>query len=306
MTVPPEKIAFVDIYPPIGIARVGDSDEYYLGPEIPGVEPIQKNGFKDSQHRIKKQAVRFRVYAYGEDSQLLGELTDGKEYALEWTVHVANKKAAWVKFRGRYEDEEWNLRNPEVQPWPKNTEPTYEYTDQRDQLIIDSGEQRVSKISQQPVPLQGQFCNARPDEKKEPVDVNLGSLLTDEHGRLVFLPSNGDSFCTRDSNRHPDLESEMDNNDWVDSTCDGTVKVAVKSHESPETKIKLRNKATIITAPPKFTPGIQSVTSLLDLIEDIYENQDRKEDYKGCILSLGRTFMPHLGMVCAMPPLNLV
>lgn len=74
MTFKPEDIDFVDIFPPIGIARVGgrlrpkspqvlcltiyltDSDEWYVGPEVPGVGPIPDGGFKDSQHRIKKQA----------------------------------------------------------------------------------------------------------------------------------------------------------------------------------------------------------------------------------------------------------
>ncbi|CAE6501242.1 unnamed protein product, partial [Rhizoctonia solani] len=51
----PEDIAYADIYPPINVARVGDSDKYFIGSEVPGVEPIPEGGFKDEDQKIKKQ-----------------------------------------------------------------------------------------------------------------------------------------------------------------------------------------------------------------------------------------------------------
>ena len=39
--------------------------------------------------------------------------------------------------------------------------------------------------------------------------------------------------------------------------------------------IPVHNKSTIIMAPPKFTSGLQCSTSLLELIEDVYERQKR-------------------------------
>jgi hypothetical protein len=81
------------IHPAIGMARVGNSPtEYFFGPEIPGVPPDPTGGFKDSQCRVKRQAARFRVFAY---------LDDGAEAPIEvtaaiadirWTVTVANFK----------------------------------------------------------------------------------------------------------------------------------------------------------------------------------------------------------------------
>lgn len=56
-----EDIVYVDIFPPIGVARVGDSEEYYLGPEIPHVDPIPEGGFKDANHKIKRQVRSFFV-----------------------------------------------------------------------------------------------------------------------------------------------------------------------------------------------------------------------------------------------------
>jgi hypothetical protein len=56
------------IYPGIGVARVGNSpDEYFIGPEVPGVMPQPEGGYKDSAGRIKRQAARFRIYGLNED-----------------------------------------------------------------------------------------------------------------------------------------------------------------------------------------------------------------------------------------------
>src|SRR5260370_18908174 len=60
-----EKIAYCQIYPGVGIARLGNSpDEYFVGPEAPGHPPKPLNAFKDPAGRIKRQAARFRLYAF--------------------------------------------------------------------------------------------------------------------------------------------------------------------------------------------------------------------------------------------------
>lgn len=46
------------------------------------------------------QAARFRVYAYDSQGKVLGEVNSTQNYQLTWTVHVANKKAAYYLFRG--------------------------------------------------------------------------------------------------------------------------------------------------------------------------------------------------------------
>src|SRR4051812_33929392 len=91
------------IYPPIGIARLGNSDEFFVGPEWPGAlgAVIDANGnesdvksFKDAQFRVKRQVARFRIFEY-EDDQSSGQLAQFPPgTAITWSVHLVNKKAA--------------------------------------------------------------------------------------------------------------------------------------------------------------------------------------------------------------------
>jgi hypothetical protein len=101
------------IHPGIGIARVGDSlDDYFIGPEAPGVPPslnkpdesaLASPKYKARQGKIKRQGARFRIYEYTEDSAgvvtKVSEITSA-EAQIEWEVHLANRKAAAPKFLG--------------------------------------------------------------------------------------------------------------------------------------------------------------------------------------------------------------
>jgi hypothetical protein len=83
----------VKIFPSIGIARIGNSQEWYLGPELPfpAPPPVPADGkYKDNQCRIKRQAQRFRLWGFFSDNTDR-ELTvaDGD---ITWTVHLVNSK----------------------------------------------------------------------------------------------------------------------------------------------------------------------------------------------------------------------
>jgi hypothetical protein len=119
------------VHPAIGIARVGNSEEFYLGPEtmaglpidpaidtgnphVSGGLPIKagtestvisSDDLRDRDGRLKRQAARFRIYHYpaqgrecyprGDGVEItLGSEVDGKKVRdIVWTVHLANKKA---------------------------------------------------------------------------------------------------------------------------------------------------------------------------------------------------------------------
>lgn len=85
-------IVSLKIHPAIGVARLGNSpDEFFVGPERLWDPPDPPGGFKDTNGRVKRQAARFRVFAYHDDRSIR-ELTVA-EAAITWTVHLANKKA---------------------------------------------------------------------------------------------------------------------------------------------------------------------------------------------------------------------
>jgi len=74
------KVHKCRIHPGIGIARVGNStspDGYFIGPEAP-CDPrdvvIPPGGYKDARGYVKRQAARFRIYAYDKNGRNLGEL----------------------------------------------------------------------------------------------------------------------------------------------------------------------------------------------------------------------------------------
>lgn len=119
------------IHPSIGIARMGNSEEYYIGPETMAGLPLPKNAqtantdikgglpikpdtdsdtitssyIRDSSGKFKRQGSRFRIFQYpkeetetypnGGGSEIqIGSTVNGKKVTdIIWTVHLANKKA---------------------------------------------------------------------------------------------------------------------------------------------------------------------------------------------------------------------
>lgn len=142
------------VHPAIGIGRVGDSEAFYIAPVTaagtiepgglmgglpikPGTEdtPITADDFRDAQGNVKRQAARFRIYAYPAGGSgtyptgagtlvAVGGSVGGKKVVdIVWTVHLANKKlnnystvSQGGQFRGigAYEDPSLlELRNPD-------------------------------------------------------------------------------------------------------------------------------------------------------------------------------------------------
>ncbi len=110
------------IHPGIGVARVGDSpDSFYIGPEAPAALPTECDAmgnpvrspdgtanvpvtrFKDDEGRIRRQAARFGIWVYDDESpggrplrrgdRVSGGGNDGVLVDIHWRVHLANKKA---------------------------------------------------------------------------------------------------------------------------------------------------------------------------------------------------------------------
>ncbi len=147
-----EKTNMPDVYqifPAIGIARVGNSEEYYLAPETPGGLPILTNGgsfastdFRDGEKKLRRQGARFRIYRYREAGGPPEEMLVGENDIAQiiWHVRLANKKATWYEFRTKDGENGYGpnhpLRNPTVEK------------EDRQSLMIDPGSRTLTDVSQ--------------------------------------------------------------------------------------------------------------------------------------------------------------
>jgi hypothetical protein len=138
-------IAYCRIHPGLGIARIGNSpDGYYCGPESPGEVVDPPGGYKDADGRIKRQAARFRIYAYDCNDQPIRELT-ASDASITWTVHLANRKAVNNMFLGRF----WQSQYPDLNAIDPNAPPLRNQqipagSPERERLVIDPGPRSIS------------------------------------------------------------------------------------------------------------------------------------------------------------------
>ncbi len=215
------------IHPAIGIARVGNSPEFFIGPERLGERPNPAGGFKDAQCRVKRQAARFRIFAHHDDGTA-EEITDA-EADITWTVHLANKKAAYP---GRGNSEA--AGDLTINPGARST------TGPNQQKLFDNG---AIRFAGQPV-----------------TTVPLGEMRSDDDNHLLVLGGAGHSSS-------PGGDGILDfwgNPGWFDDISDGpvsaTIKIRATSTNPPVTG------AWVICAPPKYAPHQDSPTTLYDRV----------------------------------------
>lgn len=237
------------IHPGIGIGRIGNSpDEFFLAPELPGASgaeiradgnEVPVTGYKDGEHRIKRQGVRFRVFEYSIDAAgretVVREIT-AREATITWHVRLANSKAA-----GRRILEQGNaLRNP-------NTPPA--------ELIIAPQLDPIAGIAQRaPERVTGRFKN-RP--------VPLGDLRTDAAGRLIVLGGFGKSASVPAGSG---ITNFANNPNWHDDVSDGPVDAELRFPDGSQ--VTVNDGAWVVFAPPDFAPGILGLTTMYDVALD--------------------------------------
>ena len=258
-----DAIAHCAIYPSVGIARVGNSPTgWFLGPEVPGPHPVPPGGFKDSPGRLKRQAARFRIYAFDAEDRVLGEVT-ADQAEIAWTAHLANTKAAWYEF-----DIALDLPSARGEPpaprhpasSPARSSRRNASVDDRGQLEIDPGPRSITGRSANSAGADPAFAFDSGEFFGSPVP--LGELRTDEAGRLLVLGGFGHSAPAIPGLR----ASTLANNDlWHDDVSDGPVDatVTIDGREIPVTG------AWVVVAPPNYAPGIQSVVTMYDLMFEV-------------------------------------
>ncbi|GAA2822830.1 LodA/GoxA family CTQ-dependent oxidase [Kitasatospora sp. CM 4170] len=248
----PEDVVHCEIHPTIGIARLGNSpDGFFVGPEAPGIPPRPDGGFKDASGRVKRQAARFRVYAYDGAGRVLGELTSA-DAQITWTAELANAKGAWFAFAGRFHTSTADSarRNRQVDP----ADPVA-----RARLVVRPGPRSVAGPSADGTGARfdtGTFLGT---------PVPLGELRTDEAGRLLVLGGFGRSGSVEPA--HP-VRHFANNDSWFDDTSDGPVTATVRLG-GPQGREVPVTPAWCLVTPPDFAPYTPSLITLYDVALEV-------------------------------------
>ncbi len=240
------RIVKAAIYPPIGVARVGNSvTDYYLGPEVPDPAPEAPGYYRDASGAIKRQAARFRVYGLNAAGGVVAEL-NASNAEVEWSVTLANTKAAWYQFQIALDIPE----AAEAQPsFLRNMAVA-----DRSLLAITPGERKISGRENQGAAFDsGSFMGTA---------VYLGELRTDELGRLIVLGGHGKSASWNGAR----AITFANNEGWHDDTSDGPVCASVR-FQGADLPV---DPAWVVVAPPDYAPLQKSVRTMWDLMRDLF------------------------------------
>jgi len=224
-----------EIFPSIGIARLGTSDAFFIGPE-PDV-PLDLRR-RDTSGRVLRQAARFRVFRCERDAT--GLLTNAQELSandatIRWTVHLVNRKSAAPRFNGVGRRN--NATGNDVQDHD---------------LIIDPGARSITGPG---------TAQAMDTGKFKGVPVPLGHLEVDPLGRLVVLGGFGNSSSPSGAL----IRDFADNDDWHDDISDGPVTATVSLVDGSTVEAL---PSWVIIAPPDFAPEITNLVTLYDVLLD--------------------------------------
>lgn len=290
--------AVYKIHPGLGIARLGNSpDEFCISPEKPAVLPtacdsqgnplLSPDGkseptitkFKDSEGRIKRQAARFQVYVYDEDSpegrpiklgdNIAGGGNEGVLVDIQWRVYLANKKAVWYDF-DQLEGEhgyaaDHRRRNSAIMD-----------TNERQQLVIDPGPQVVNCTDRRRADFSRTneiYAPTFPPELKPNSIDTLGDVLTDEAGRLLVLGGHGHSGSFLYSEfGQPRINDYANNDGWFDDTSDGPVMARLVMYSPNVDRLRfvdVEYPAWVLVGYPAYVPQILDMVTLEEVIYDM-------------------------------------
>jgi len=286
------------IHPGIGIARLGNSpDEFCISPETPAALPIEcdERGnpvmspdgtqvvrvkqFKDKLGRIKRQAARFQVWVYDDESPngrpmkigdpVQGGGNHGTLTEIQWRVYLANKKSCWYEFQ-QLEGEHGYLDGHPL----RNAGITDQ--NERQMLIIDPGPQVVDMSTQRRASFDRNtgdvYASTFPPKGMVPHDIDtLGEILTDDSGHLLVLGGHGYAGSFLSGFGQPRIDTYANNDGWFDDTSDGPVhaRLIMYSEEVDATRyIDVEYPSWVVAAYPAYVPQILDMITLDDVVQN--------------------------------------
>jgi hypothetical protein len=289
-------VATYRIHPGIGIARLGNSEtEFYIAPETPaglpqacdalgnplyqadGLTPVLVTNFRDAEGRIKRQAARFQVFVYDEQSPegrplKIGNRVEGGGNAgtlvdIEWQVYVANKKACWYQFdtsQGEHGyPDDYPRRNADV-------------TD-RDRLIIDPGPRIVNHTTKRRASFdrsgEGNYATTFPPPDLTPFSIDtLGEMMADDSGRLLVLGGHGRSGSEKSGPGEPHVSNYANNDGWYDDTSDGPVMARLVMYAENVSKVRYVDvdyPAWVVAGYPRYVPVVLDMVTMDEVLYDL-------------------------------------
>jgi hypothetical protein len=290
------------IHPAIGIARVGNAvrgdtsnDFFYIGPEFPDVaaniDPVSgaQGNFKTAgDGRVKPEAARFRIFEYEKQADgkfhPLGEvkITDpARSVAINWTAHLANRKASFCRFLGQAGAEDQPLyfssyKNTANAALRARNFDVKGRADRAKFLELDPGPRSIAggATTVEHFAIDHALMQAKPNGQTKLKITTLGEIRSDGDGHLIVIGGMGQSDFD------PGLGSETlttfaNNDGWFDDMSDGPV-TATLTIDGVNQDV---SGAWVLVGPPDFAPGIRSYRSMYDtLIDEIVREVDPPND----------------------------
>jgi hypothetical protein len=297
-----------EIHPALGVARVGNAPTpqkdwktrsepniFYLDPAtigglphecdvygnrvnddtLPGQPPKEVQAFKSRDGLVRRQAAFFRVYRYdtanpddpGVEVNLATEVREFK-----WTVHIANKKAAWYEFallKGNLllgEDNSYagmhvDLRNKGhkgkarqtlvIDPGPRSLT----QTEQRETFFREDKERIEKEYPHFSFPA---YAGQGPAQGYR-IDV-LGEMRTNSQGNLLVLGGYGRAGGDQA------IGGFGGANSWYDDIADGPVTCELTLDGQNEPVVL---QAWVLVGSPKVAPELVNIVTLDDVLYDV-------------------------------------
>jgi hypothetical protein len=314
------------VHPAIGIGRVGDSEEFYIAPVTaagtiepsglmgglpikPGTEdmPITADDFRDSHGNVKRQAARFRIYAYpggssgtypngrGELVTVASTVGGKKVVDIVWTVHLANKKlnnySTVTKNKqflgiGAYEDpSQLQLRNPDYRGATDKNDPV-----RLRELFIDPGPRAIKASGGTSTVIafdaatpaaygnsSGAIVPVPSYPKSFPSDFNklyepLGPLTSLGDLRVdekggLVVAGGYARTVAVGQNGPPPLTNATENGLWYDDAGDGPVNAVIVFDDKTTAAVQA---GWYVTGDPGYAPQTRNIVSTWDDVYDVW------------------------------------
>lgn len=232
------------IFPGIGVARIGNSSKFFIGPESP--HSSSHGPFKE-RGRVKKQAACFRIYVFDVDGSgretVVREVVDSQNTSIQWHVHLANKKAA----SRTVPVNDGRLRNPGYD---------------QSKLVIETRDS-ITGTDTKNADMVGEilFIKTGSAVVEGSDKVELGHLETDSEGRLLVIGGDGKSK----SPINKPMRNFANNPGWYDDCCDGPVGATL----TIDGQTLEAEGAWVVVGSPAYAPDIMNVVTWYDQARNV-------------------------------------